>query len=69
MKYYAVPLSMLRQHGIGDESWRKRKDDKVLVNEAEVTDALGYPGSLEFEDETGVAPMTLREAKEWTDKQ
>ena len=66
MKYYAVPVAMVSVHGLGDESWRKRKGDVVLVNESEIMDRLGYPDSTGFEKQTGIAPMTLSEAKEWS---
>ncbi|MDE7349685.1 MAG: hypothetical protein K2N25_01355 [Muribaculaceae bacterium] len=67
MKYYAVPVSILEEHGLGDESWRKRKGDEALASEAEVMERLGYPDSKAFDEVSGMAPMTLREAKEWTE--
>lgn len=65
MKYYAVPISMMKGHGLGDEHWRKRKGDDVLVNESEIIERLRYQDSEAFEQETGITPMTLKEAKEW----
>lgn len=65
MKYYAVPQASLAPHGMGGEPWRKRRGDKALVSEAEVTGRLGYRSSAEFEDETGIPPMSLREARQW----
>ena len=65
MKYYAVTQAVLAPYGLGGEPWRKRKGDEVLVSEAEVTGRLGYRSSGDFEDATGAAPMTLREARQW----
>lgn len=65
MKYYVIPVVMLNDHGMGDESWRKTRDGEALSNEGEVTGKMGYPSSTAFEDATGIAPMTLKEATEW----
>ena len=69
MKYYVLPIDMLKKHGMGEESWRKRKGDKVLANEAEITDRIGYASSREFETEEGFVPMSLKEAIEWSNNQ
>ena len=65
MKYYAVPVAMLKDYGMGDESWRKTRDSMALSNEGEVTGRMGYAAPSAFEDATGIAPMTLKEATEW----
>ena len=65
MRYYAVSASFLREHGLGDESWRVRKGDVALTNETEATERMGFSGPSEFEAATGVKPMTHREATEW----
>ncbi len=65
MKYYAVDIEILAQYGMGDESWRKKKLNKALVSEAEVTDRLGYASGSDFERDSHTAPMNLMEAREW----
>ncbi|MBD5506196.1 MAG: hypothetical protein HDR09_21210 [Lachnospiraceae bacterium] len=65
MRYYALSVDLLREHGLGDEPWRQRKGEMALTHEGEATERMGYAGAAEFEAATGAKAMTLREATEW----
>lgn len=65
MKYYALPKAFLTDHGIGDESWRKKNRELVLVSEAEVSIILGFDNTEDFENATGAIPLSIDEAKKW----